>query len=636
LNRNLEAAKAYASMSWPVFPLRPRDKRPLSLHGFQDATLDIAQLVRWWAEFPDAGVGIATGTRSGLVVLDVDPRNNGHHSMAAIRAQYGDLGPTPEAQTGGGGRHLFFKLPPGESLPSAKPWPGIDIKADGGYVVACPSVHPSGVMYRWVKGLEPDRLPLAPAPDWLLEILRTRKTQAISTPDPVASHSSGVFLDGSRNASLTSLAGTMQRRGMSPEGILAALTVENEARCRPPLSESEVSAIVQSVARYAPDPEATPPPSPEVLYRFPLMDITGALDEDPPEVSWLLDGWIARGDCALIAGPPGAGKSWITLDIALAGSSGKPILDYWTTAPFRVLHIDEENPPDEVHRRLYQVGLALGIKASALDGRLLMTAPRHGFSFRDAVKVRELHRMVEDFRPDLIILDSLTAISTITEEAKAVEVRRFFHSYLYPLQRPSNAAILCVHHTNKGVYSLERQTTDAGMIRGSIDLIAAPDAAFLLDSVKHSTFSILSNVKPRRVKCPAALKIQIVDAPGGGVRPVVVREDTQDAQTQPAPREALMQAILFKLGEYPEGVETPTLAAAVLASTPGATSEGFKWALHEWVQAGYVESIQGKHKASAKGGRPRSTVRLVRPLDNVKSKPPNTDRCVFERPRKYK
>src|SRR2546425_394055 len=105
-NRHLEAAKMYVSYGWKVFPLRPREKTPLSLHGFHDATLDLAQVGRWWTEIPDAGIGIATGAGSGIIVLDIDPRNGGDESLAAVRAQYEKWEDTAETLTGGGGRHF--------------------------------------------------------------------------------------------------------------------------------------------------------------------------------------------------------------------------------------------------------------------------------------------------------------------------------------------------------------------------------------------------------------------------------------------------------------------------------------------------------------------------------------------------
>jgi hypothetical protein len=148
-----EAAAHYASRGLHVFPLRPRDKKPLTQHGCHDATTDAATVCAWWKRWPDANIGCACWL-SGLVVVDLD----GERGMASWHALAGRLGltvATRTAITGGGGRHLFFRAPAGARIGNSagKLGPGIDIRADGGYVVLPPSVHPSGGVYRWADEL---------------------------------------------------------------------------------------------------------------------------------------------------------------------------------------------------------------------------------------------------------------------------------------------------------------------------------------------------------------------------------------------------------------------------------------------------------------------------------------------------
>lgn len=516
--RNLNAALEYARYGWAVFPLRPNTKVPLSLHGFHDATTDVAQITRWWQSVPNAGIGIATGTPSGLIVLDVDPRNGGTQSLAAIEAQYDGVFDTAETLTGGGGRHFYFAHPGKDYiLPSAKPWPGIDIKAEGGYVAACPSIHPSGIMYRWASGKEPDRKALQAAPEWLISLLKERRKTLAA--DVIPSEDRKKLKQGSRNDGLASLAGTMQRRGMSFDAILAAILAENGAKCAPPLPEEEVVAIVKSVSRYAPDEDSTPQNEPAI--RTPRMDVTGALSEDPPSVEWLLEGWIAKGDLGLISGDPGAGKSWLMYDLGLSGASGFPIWEHFAHEPFRVLMVDEENHPDDVRRRLYDIALARGIKAADLEDRLVIAEPKHGFSFRSGRAVRQLEATIEDTQPDLIIFDSMTAITTVKDEADPIQVRQFFHDHVLQLQRVCNSSILLVHHTNKGVYLKDRASRNPGFVRGSIDMIGGPDTVMLADSQAKYGVSVLTSLKTRRGAAPEPIEFVIRDAPNGGVSPVV-------------------------------------------------------------------------------------------------------------------
>ncbi|MGQ9851700.1 MAG: phage/plasmid primase, P4 family, partial [Aggregatilineaceae bacterium] len=245
-NNLLQAALSYAARGWPVLPLRPRGKEPLTAHGFKDATTDPAIIVGWWQRWPDANVGIATGGPSGLMVLDVDPRHGGDDSLYDLERQHGPLPDTIESLTGGGGRHILFRCPDG--LGGGKLAEGIDIKANGGYIVAPPSIHPSGQRYSWEVAHHPDDVALADPPGWLLAMLSAPKAAPAAFPPPTANR----IPSGQRNSTLTSLAGSMRRKGASQAAIEAALLQENAARCDPPLPEDEVKRIAASVARYEP------------------------------------------------------------------------------------------------------------------------------------------------------------------------------------------------------------------------------------------------------------------------------------------------------------------------------------------------------------------------------------------------
>jgi hypothetical protein len=241
------AAATYAAYGWPVFPLhassaglctctRPAcsspGKHPRTRQGLKNASTDNEIVARWWAQWPEANVGVRTGAVSGLLVLDVDVDSEGEQSLARIEQAYGSLPLTVTALTGGGGRHLFFRHPGGEVRNSAgKLGAGLDTRADGGYIVAPPSVHASGGAYRWHEGRSMGEVPLADPPSWLLALLSQhhRKEQV-----PPAALALGVIREGSRNATLASLAGGMRRRGMSEQQLLAELRLINTDRVEPP------------------------------------------------------------------------------------------------------------------------------------------------------------------------------------------------------------------------------------------------------------------------------------------------------------------------------------------------------------------------------------------------------------------
>ena len=174
------AALAYAARGWHVFPCHSAragrcscgapacqhaGKHPRTLHGLKDATTDPALITRWWQQWPDANVAVATGAVSGLVALDEDPRHGGDVSLDLLTHEHGPLPETVEALTGGGGRHLLF-LHPGVPLKSGtdRLGPGLDVKADGGYIIAAPSMHPSGQLYEWGATHDPEDVPIAPPP----------------------------------------------------------------------------------------------------------------------------------------------------------------------------------------------------------------------------------------------------------------------------------------------------------------------------------------------------------------------------------------------------------------------------------------------------------------------------------------
>ena len=250
----VEAAQWYAANNFPIFPLKPRGKEPLTKHGFKDATTDKACISKWWEKWPEANIGLPTGTKSGLLVVDCDPRNGGPADRAELIEQCGPIPETAEVLTGGGGRHVYFRYH-GGPIPKTLAH-GIDLKGDGGYVVAPPSMHASGKRYE-VDGTRGAKALLNPAepPEWLRERLNA------AAPRESIANASGVAMwrPGERNSNLTSLAGTMRRQGCTSEAIEAVLLEENKRRCNPPLEETEVRRIAKSVARYEPgQPESGP------------------------------------------------------------------------------------------------------------------------------------------------------------------------------------------------------------------------------------------------------------------------------------------------------------------------------------------------------------------------------------------
>lgn len=252
LNVLLDAALAYASRGWPILPLHDvargtcsclsgcpaPGKHPRIADWPKQASQDPSVIREWWANWPTANIGLLTGEGSGLVVLDVDPRNGGNASLKDLP----DLPWAPQVRTGGGGLHFLFRWPGKyvKSLSGAL-GPGLDIKGDGGYVVAPPSLHASGEVYSWLVHPDACELPSLPAP--LMEAM-CKKDSYRNAND------TGRIPEGGRNSALASLAGTMRRKGLCEEALLGCLEVINEFHCDPPLGSAEVRGIAKSSTKW--------------------------------------------------------------------------------------------------------------------------------------------------------------------------------------------------------------------------------------------------------------------------------------------------------------------------------------------------------------------------------------------------
>jgi len=175
----LNEALAYAALGWRVFPLEPRGKKPLIREWQIKATTDAEVIREWWAKWPDANIGIATGLETGWFVLDVDGET-GSESLLALESEIGPLPETREARTGSGGRHLLFKMPDRDIRNKQSFRPGLDIRGNGGYIVVAPSIHPNGKVYSWPYAFED---PIAEAPEAFLDVICPL---VVETPVPAA------------------------------------------------------------------------------------------------------------------------------------------------------------------------------------------------------------------------------------------------------------------------------------------------------------------------------------------------------------------------------------------------------------------------------------------------------------------
>jgi hypothetical protein len=269
----LAAALTYAErFGFAFFPCKPRGKTPLTEHGFKDASKDPAQISEWWTRWPDANIGIVTGEISGVIVIDIDPRHGGDESLAALEAKHGPLPTAPTALTGGGGLHIYFRAPASVKIANSagRLGPGIDVRGDGGYVIAPPSVHASGQPYRWKADARIDQIELPAMPPWLLELLTTASTGSEKT---ARFEAAGEFPEGERNDRLYRTARSLRaRHHFSFDEMLPTLRAVNQARCKPLLPDAEIDQIARN-AIAQPDAPGFNADSPEMREAAALLKL---------------------------------------------------------------------------------------------------------------------------------------------------------------------------------------------------------------------------------------------------------------------------------------------------------------------------------------------------------------------------
>jgi len=235
MRTTLKEALAYCKLGLSVIPLK-RDKRAYeSWQKYQNEQATEQQIIKWWNMYPDANVGIVTGKISDLLVIDVDSRE----ALQALKDHLSDV-KTPVAVTPKGWHYYFRNSDNVKNM--VKFIKGCDVRAEGGYVVAPPSVNDKGQFYKWrvsTEEVRPARLPGS-----LMKLLDHDK----QSKSPMREIMKGVA-DGERNVSAAKLAGMLFGRGMPREFVLATLQGWNEKLSNPPLEDREIRTVVDSIAK---------------------------------------------------------------------------------------------------------------------------------------------------------------------------------------------------------------------------------------------------------------------------------------------------------------------------------------------------------------------------------------------------
>jgi hypothetical protein len=239
-----ESALELAGMGFKIFPCRERAKEPLIVNPFQRATNDPNIVRGWWAD-RNYNPALPTGVTNGIWIADIDSGDD-EAWLREMEARHGPLPATRQVITGRG-RHIYFASPPsGPPIRNIQNRDDlVDVRGEGGFVLAAGSVHPTGHVYRW-DGPEQ----FAEAPAWLIQIVTRRDAGELPLiPTDWNSFIGEIFTGSSRGSACAKLAGLLLRRFVEPTVALDLVRIFNKDRCDPPLDDSEIRSIFVNIGR---------------------------------------------------------------------------------------------------------------------------------------------------------------------------------------------------------------------------------------------------------------------------------------------------------------------------------------------------------------------------------------------------
>jgi hypothetical protein len=473
----LHAALNYADLGVPVFPVHSvlkdgtctcggsvcdsAGKHPVTGNGHKEATTDHDQIKRWWSKRA-WNIGAVPGY-AGCAVLDIDLWKEGEEDrLKEVERIHGELPLTFTVLTGQHGdergRHYWFKVPEGIMLP--RKVGGIDLRSGETYVLMPPSRHKSAVEYEAESG---DLSYVPDAPRWILDAgsngqrkesglenrTRTGVKTGKRTKAALASNTLPPPEDGQSHRDVAvGIARNLYETGTPADVVVSIMTsmLENPTSSLDPARPWEVTHakdIVRSVVSMsAPDSAKFVKASGPFELTVSTLDDARELARTP--IDWVIPGVIAKGDKALVAGPPKAYKTWLVLHIARCVACAEPLFGHsdWTPAePAGVLLIQEEGAPHHWGRRLE---LVFGTEAD----HPVYYSHRSGINLLDEGHVDALIAEAKSREVGLIVIDPFQRVTAGVNENDAADTGPVWDS-IHRISRETGAATLVVHHARK-------------------------------------------------------------------------------------------------------------------------------------------------------------------------------------------
>jgi hypothetical protein len=443
----MSAIHEYLSKGWSCFPLKTQSKEPaVKWAKYYEARASERDISEW----PETGnVGIATGKLSGLVVVDFDPAKGGRPEEWLAKFPT-DL----VVDTGSGGVHAYYEYPSdGEVRNAAGFLPGVDIRAQGGYVVAPPSIHPCGLPYVWRSVGKP-----APLPHVVVNRAAEVTRNDAGWVSDLMSQGAG---EGKRDDSCAKLAGWCAHKGMGKDEARAFLTVWNRSN-RPPLHASEIDKTIESVFRKEERVKNSGLKSLLADIKpaegFQLQAFTDYMAEYAEmETPWIIKDWLPSKTICFAISPPGTFKTWSVLDLCVSVATGTKFLNHFDVdEPGPVILVQQEDYHGSTVDRLSvicQERFDLGAKSEG-DIITLNTAPEipiyvhteRRLKFEDKEVMKAFTKQIETLRPKMVVIDPFYSVtSTDDYMTKAAESLLFLKS----LRDEYGTSFVICHHTKK-------------------------------------------------------------------------------------------------------------------------------------------------------------------------------------------
>ena len=511
-NTNLDIALSLAGeFGFPVFPCYPwreddlkeqKSKKPACKNGLLDATTDLQGIRDLWrngfeGDRTDYNIGIRCGKRPDglyLTVLDTDPKNGGDSTWRELCDRYKIDLDTPAAWTGTFGIH-YYTLSKEEIRNSASQIAkGIDVRGEGGYVLGPGSRHPNGNYYTWIRSPREQKYAFFPS-----VILKPK--EAKNTVEDYLKRETNVRLDeltpGNRNEILFRFGCQLRNDGLEEDEILEYLQLRNSKLGNFALDDEEVIRIAKSAMRYkagdrtmgtADDAEDEAADAGGAETRagdtaVPPWYTAEELIEEAGEFEYVLEPFLAKKNVSLLEGYTGSGKTITAYEWCWSILTGEAFLGEYEPAKDLgpILYFDQDNPSNEVGERFKKIGL-LGFQERFSYYHF------KGYDLENKDKLRELGKIVEYYKPCLVVFDTLIKFHQRDENSStemAIIMKR--------IRQIANLgpAVLVLHQLNK-----TENARKGG--RGSNEIQASADLEFVILEKREQGILTIESAKIRK------------------------------------------------------------------------------------------------------------------------------------------